>query len=332
MAFSIEPYQDEDQDLAVRAAWLYYVASHNQEETAAILGVSRIKVNRLLALARESGIVTISVDHRLAAMAEVEETIRRHHGLRFCLATPPLGIAESPGGPGLAEAADQLARRAVGVAAARWLRGRLLAEDDLTVGVGWGRTLAAMAEQLPSLRRPGTRFVSLMGSLPRNAAANPFEVVQQLAARTGGEGHFLPVPFVADSEADRRVLMSQRFVQETLALARRAAFYVVSLGECDAGSSIYRNGLITEGDLDALRRAGAVGDTIGKFFDADGRLVEADLNERTLAVDLQDLQRHELVLLAAGPGKLAAARAMLASGLVDGLIVDGDTALALVRR
>jgi DNA-binding transcriptional regulator LsrR (DeoR family) len=314
---------DDEQDLVVRAAWLYYVASNTQEETAAILGVSRVKANRLLAQAREAGIVTISIDHRLAAMAEVEEAIRRRHGLRFCLATPPLGLSE--GG----EAAARLARRAVGIAGARWLRSRLAAEGEVTVGVGWGRTLAAVAEHLPALRRPEARFVSLMGSLTRNAAANPFEVVQRLAARTGGEGHFLPVPFVADSEADRRVLMSQRIVQEAMALARRADFFLVSLGECAAGSAIHVERLISDADLASLRLAGAVADTIGKFFDAEGRLVAADLNERTIAVGIEDLRRHELVLLAAGRRKLAATRAMLASGLVDGLILDGDMALLL---
>jgi DNA-binding transcriptional regulator LsrR (DeoR family) len=322
---------EEEQDLVVRAAWLYYVAAHNQEETAAILGVSRIKANRLLAQAREAGIVTISIDHHLAAMAEVEETIRSRHGLRFCIATPPLGLGQV-GTDTDREAMDRLARRAVGIASARWLRGRLQAEGEVTVGVGWGRTLAAMAEQLAGMRRPEARFVSLMGSLTRNTAANPFEVVQQLAARTGGEGHFLPVPFVADSEADRRVLASQRIVQETLALARRADFYIVSLGECDAGSFLYRNRLISEADLASLRRAGAVGDTIGKFFDAQGGLVASDLNRRTLAVDIEDLRSHEVVLLAASLRKLAAARAMLASGLVDGLVVDGDLAVALASQ
>jgi DNA-binding transcriptional regulator LsrR (DeoR family) len=98
------------------------------------------------------------------------------------------------------------------------------------------------------------------------------------------------------------------------------------------GSFIVQNRLISEHDLASLRRAGAVADTIGKFFDARGRLVMADLSERTLAVDVEDLEAHELVLLAAGPSKLAATRAMLSSGLVDGLIVDGDTALALAGR
>ena len=71
-----------DLEQIVRAAWLYHVAGNTQEQTADLLGISRVKVNRLLAEARESGIVKISIEHRFARMAEVEENIRRHYNLR----------------------------------------------------------------------------------------------------------------------------------------------------------------------------------------------------------------------------------------------------------
>ena len=51
-----------DDDLLVRLAWLYYVADRNQGEIAAQLRVSRFKITRLLARAREQGIVKIVID------------------------------------------------------------------------------------------------------------------------------------------------------------------------------------------------------------------------------------------------------------------------------
>ena len=44
-----------DSEQIVRAAWLYHVAGNTQEQTADLLGISRVKVNRLLAEAREFG-------------------------------------------------------------------------------------------------------------------------------------------------------------------------------------------------------------------------------------------------------------------------------------
>ena len=58
-----------ESDQLVRAAWLYYIGGNTQEQTAEILGVSRVKVARLLAEAREAGIVKISIEHRFGPMA-----------------------------------------------------------------------------------------------------------------------------------------------------------------------------------------------------------------------------------------------------------------------
>ena len=87
-----------------------------------------------------------------------------------------------------------------------------------------------------SMRNPQACFVSLLGSLTRNSASNPFEVVQAFASRTGGEAHFLPVPFIADSEADSQVFLSQRLVVATLQLARTADLYLISVGELEESS------------------------------------------------------------------------------------------------
>ena len=49
-----------DNELALRAARLYYDDGKTQDEIGDILGITRWKAGRLLALARESGIVAIS--------------------------------------------------------------------------------------------------------------------------------------------------------------------------------------------------------------------------------------------------------------------------------
>ena len=87
------------------------------------------------------------------------------------------------------------------MAGANFLRGKLDA-GVLTVGLSWGRTIEQVALHLTMARNPKIRFVSLIGSLTRSSVANPFEVVQAFAVRTGGEVHFLPVPFVANSVED----------------------------------------------------------------------------------------------------------------------------------
>ena len=53
----------DEEMLAVRAAELYYQDEKNQSEIAALLGVNRWKVGRLLTFAKERGFVRIEVVH-----------------------------------------------------------------------------------------------------------------------------------------------------------------------------------------------------------------------------------------------------------------------------
>jgi DNA-binding transcriptional regulator LsrR (DeoR family) len=318
---------ESDDALLVRTAWFYYVAGLNQEETAARLGLHRSRVNRLLAEARERGLVSVTIHHEDVREVAAEQAIVKSFGLDFCYSTPALGLRE-PIDPAALRMQGLVARRAIGAAGASFLRGRLQS-GPIRIGVSWGRTIEQIAQQLSGVRNPQAVFVSLLGSLTRNSASNPFEVVQAFAARTGGEGHFLPVPFIADSVADRDVLLSQRTVAEALSLARSADLFLISAGELTEAAFLRLQNMMSAEELRSVRASGAVCDTLGRLFDATGREVKHDLSARTLAVDAVELRGRHVVLAAGGLEKVDAIRGLLNAGLVRGLITDGDTALAI---
>ena len=323
---------DSDDALIVRTAWLYYVAGLNQEETATRLGLHRSRVNRLLSEARERGLVSVTIHHDGARDIETEHKIAQAFGLDFCLSTPAIGFEPRSAGDAAAMRMQGLiARRAVGNAGANFLRGKLQ-NGPIKVGVSWGRTIEQVAQQLSGVRNPQALFISLLGSLTRNSASNPFEVVQAFAARTGGEGHFLPVPFIADTEADRDVLLSQRSVAEAMALGRSADLFLISAGELTETSFLRMQDMLSSEELASIRARGAVCDTLGRLFDAQGAEIHHPLSSRTLAVEPENLRGRHVVLLAGGLEKVDAISALLRAGLVSGLIVDGDTGLAIASR
>ncbi len=323
---------EPDAAILARAAWLYHVGGMTQEEVARRLGVHRTRVVRLLGEARDRGLVSVTINHDSVRDLDLEDAIARAHGLQFCLVTPAMGFDPGPLEPKLAAAQQMIARRAVGSAAASFLRGKLASGNPVTVGVSWGRTLEQMTLHLSGVQNPRARFVSLMGSLTRNSASNPFEVVQALAARTGGEGHFLPVPFIADSVADRTVLMSQRSVAEALALARSADLFLISVGELLETSFLRTQAMMSAAELRSVRARGAVADSLGRLFDRDGAQVEHELAHRTLAVEFEGLRGRDVVLLSGGVEKVDAVQALLHAGIVQGLVIDGDAARVLASR
>jgi DNA-binding transcriptional regulator LsrR (DeoR family) len=139
------------------------------------------------------------------------------------------------------------------------------------------------------------------------------------------------VPFIADSPTDRKVLVSQRAVSKPLKLANRAKLSLISIGELAEHSLLRQQRMITQSDLRSLRKTGAVGDTTGTFFDMKGQAVDHPLNQRTLSVDFSALKQSNTVVLSAGLEKIEALRALLASGVISGLIIDGDSAMALAQ-
>lgn len=316
----------DDLQMMSRAAWLYYVGGLNQEETANRLGTTRAFINKLLQLAKKSGIVSISIDTRGSGLLEVEETLQFRFNLDRCLCSPELSLKKEDILPGHL---SDFPRRAVGALASMLLRDQLVRKPDSIIGTGWGRTLDQITCNMAGVHAPKARFVSLMGSLTANSAFNPFEVVQALSHVTGAEGYFLPVPFIANTVQDRNILLSQTTVSAVLDMARKPDLAIISVGELTDSSLLRQSGMISGSELEELHKAGAIGDTNGIFFGKDGVPVSHELNRRTLAVDFNDLRRSHVVLLSGGLEKTEATLALLKSGLVKTLIVDGDTACLL---
>lgn len=312
----------KDRDEAVLVAWLYHVSGQSQEEIGRALKVSRFRVNRMLAEARESGIIRVTIEHETTGTLALADTLRQKWGLAEVLVAPvPAGVADD----------EAYARRAVGIVAAGFLH-RVGSNTDgasRNIGVGWGRTVAAMVQALSGLHNPNLSFVSLMGSMVRTSETSPFDVCAQLAALTGGQAIFMPAPFLADSVEDCQVILRQRLVQESLTAARRVDHAIISVGECTPDALIFSSGVLTSEDSLALQAASVVADTTGMFFCEDGTLAQTDLNRRAPSVALEDLRACDVAMLAAGASKATATRAVLRANLVNRLIVD-ETLAALL--
>jgi DNA-binding transcriptional regulator LsrR (DeoR family) len=319
---------ETDDALIVRVAWLYYVGGLTQEDTAARLGLHRTRVNRLLSEARDRGLISIAINHESARDIDVEHAIARKFRLEFCLSTPRIGFRATKRNSEASRVQGLIARRAVGTVGASFLKGKLQ-NGPITVGVSWGRTIEQVAIQLSGVRNPRACFVSLLGSLTRNSASNPFEVVQAFAARTDGEAHFLPVPFLADSEADQRVFYSQRIVVDALELARKADLYLISVGELQESSVLHQQRMLSASEIRDARAKGAVADTLGRLFDIGGEEIPHALSKRTIAIGIEELRGRNVVLLGAGIEKATAIVSLLRSGIAKGLSLDGDTALEI---
>lgn len=307
---------DRDEQLATRAAWLYFVAGLTQAQIGKKLGINRIRVNRLLAQAREQGMVQITITGRLADCVALENKLQERFGIEqaVIVPTPP-------------DAA--LVRHVIGAAAGNLLAERL--KDGMSVGVGWGRTLRLSLRSVP--RRPLRRVsvVSLMGGLTRGAAVNPHETASHLADLIDAQCYYIAAPALADSEATRDLLAQQPMIKDVLERLRKVDLVFVSAGGLATDSTIHQVDLISTPEGRSLKEAGAVGDLCAHWLDIDGKLVDHPLNKRAVALSPFDLKSVPCVIMASGgPDKVEILHGVLRGQMVDILITDEVTASGIL--
>jgi DNA-binding transcriptional regulator LsrR (DeoR family) len=309
---------DPEESLAVRAAWLHYAGGLTQAAVAKRLGLPSVKTHRLIARAVADGAVKISIDGAIIECAKLEYELCRRYELDFCEVAPDLGEEGIP-------------LRALGIAGAAFLRREIEQGAGRLIGLAHGRTLAAAVQQMPRIDGAAVRFVSLLGGLTRNYAANPHDVMHRIAEKTGAQAYVMPVPFLANSAEDREVLLAQRGVKEVFDLARRAELKIAGIGTADANAQLVVVGMIERREIAEIKAAGGVGEMLGHFFDAKGRVVETAFTARTLAVDLNGPSSGRIVAIAGGREKTEAIRAVLASARLKGLVTDEATARLLLE-
>ena len=306
----------DDASLRLRAAWLYHGFGLTQTEVAEQLGIGRSTVIRLLEEARQRGEVKITIEDRLPDLAELSICLERALGLDKAIVVP------SPAdGAGTA--------RAVGLAL-----GRLLSEsvaDDMTIGVGWGRTLSAALESFNPPKRSGVRVMSLMGGAVETQFANPFEFAWRLAGALQAKCFLFPAPLLVDSRETQVQLMAERSIARLGEMATTLDLAVVSAGGLSGtGGSLVRQ-LLSDEDMASLLAHGAMADIMCNFIDAHGAVIDHPVNSRVMSVGVPAVRAARHKVMASGGRERAPAILAVARSIgCNTLVTDENTARALI--
>src|SRR3954462_167779 len=71
-----------------RVAWYYYVGGMTQQDIADRLGLTRLRVNRIVGQARADGTVRIDIRMPLASCVALEERLRARYDLKHVTVVP----------------------------------------------------------------------------------------------------------------------------------------------------------------------------------------------------------------------------------------------------
>jgi len=281
---------DPGRDIRVRAVWLYYVEGMTQQETAQHLGLNRVQVTRLIAEAKKRGEVHIRVNAEISSILELERGLETKFGIGRVIAAPMSSGEADP-------------TKAIATLGGQFISDFI--QSDMTVGVGWGRTLYTTLPHIRGRDLRNVRVISLLGGIAQAKRFNPAEFAWQFAELFQGEGYLVPAPALVDSAETKHALLERCGLNQIFEQADSLDVAVLSAGGIQGITTSYRLGHISEAERLSLIEAGAVGDLLYNFISEDGRLVAHDVNARGISVGLDRLKRaRKRVLISGGPEKV----------------------------
>jgi DNA-binding transcriptional regulator LsrR (DeoR family) len=305
-------------DDAARAGWLYYIAGNTQDEIASKLGVSRQTAQRLVSLAVSEKLIKVRLDHPIGRCLDLSQRLKDKYGLECCEVVP-------------ADPTSQSTTLGVAEATAAELERRLESRQPIIVALGSGRTLRAAAEQLPPMDCPQHKIVSLVGNIAPDGSASFYDVITRVADAVRAPHFPMPLPVIASTVNEKKLLMAQKPVKHVIELARQADVTFVGVGEMSDNAPLLQDGFVNRDEMRALIKAGAVGEVVAWAFDRDGQFIEGMTNDRVASVALDRPAKRLVIGAAMGPAKLAALRGALAGRIINGLITNEVMAAHLLK-
>ncbi len=311
-----QPYSDDQLILAAR---LYYLDGLPQAEIGKFVNVSQAKVSRMLALARERGLVRITVSEYDPRNSALEEQLRTRFGVDSVVirSVPGLKIKD------LRQTTGYFAARVV----SSWLK------SSSIVAIAGGRTLQALIEHMqPEEGVQGITMAQAMGNI--DSSPGPYDAVElgrTLAQRWHGTFLTLNSPAILPDPDTVGKLLGLDQIQRVMKSFTHADLALVGVGTLENSVFLERN-VLGPSDIEALRNAGAIGEILGRFYDVRGGECPTPYQRRVISLELdrlRDIPKRVGVL--AGADRSRAALAAIRGGLLNTLVIDEGGATALLN-
>lgn len=302
-----------EEEQVARIAWFYYHDGLTQSEISDRLGLTRLKVSRLLEKGHQSGIIRVQINSRFEGCLEYETQLRRQFSLPHVRVIPGLADADVGG--------------RLGIGAAHMLMSLLQPQQMLAIGFGEA-TMNTLQRLSGFISSQQIRLVTLSGGVGSYMTG-----IGQLNAACSV--NIIPAPLRASSADIARTLKNENCVKDVLLAAQAADVAIVGIGAVSQqdDATIIRSGYISQGEQLMIGRKGAVGDILGYFFDAKGDVVtDIKIHNELIGLPLSALKTIPVrVGVAGGENKAEAIAAAMKGGYINALVTDQDTAAAILR-
>ena len=250
--------QEKQKKLAY-VARRYYLENQRQSDIARELGVSRPMVSRMLAEARELGVVEITVHDAGTRTATLLERLRLSTSIRGGVLVED-GADEDATNQLLSQGAVELLRQL----------------ETRRLGVGWGYLIGQLVTWLEKHPQPDstvTDICPLVGNanIPaRNYQSN--ENVRLMAQQLGAAPHFLYLPALPEGLEEKQLLCSTEVYRQIHQQWEQLDTALVNIGNYPSSPDFAS--LVRYGSL--LQQYHACGRMLVYYFNEEGTVIQSD--------------------------------------------------------
>lgn len=282
------------------AARMYYIDGIPQVQVARRMQVSTATVSRLLAGARDEGIVRFQVP-------DLDEANELGGALADALELKSVRVLDSGQPAALATQVSLLLQEA-----------RL--DSSSVLAIGWGRTVQSVINAgLPVL--PDITVIPTMGGTHQTATHFQInEFVRSAAEHTRGNPCFLFAPSIVSPEL-RAELLNDAATAKVVSLWNEVDAAVLGIGNVQHARTMH--------DIDIVASSGEhiAGDVARHYFDANGNVQTWSGSKNLMAISPAQLQRVPLSIgVVVGKDKVRAIIGAARSGMISALVTDIRTA------
>lgn len=309
--------RDRDK-LSINVAKLYYRSEYSQQRIAEELGISRPSVSRLLQYAKDKGYVKIQIMDPVEDMSNMEQMlVEKYHLHEVRIASSTIND-------------ENEIKKYIGIKAAEYLDS--IVQDGDIIGVGWGTTLYDMSCSLLPRVLKGSQIVQLEGGVTHSKWRNyAKDILENFSNNYSTIAQYLPLPVVFGSREVKEMVDQDRHIKRVLEMGSHANIAVFGVGTVRPNALFFRLGYTDQEEQTRIQQI-AVGDICSRFFDADGRICNKDLDARTVGITLDELRNKEhSIMIAGGEAKVPAIRAALKGHYANVFITDQFTAKELLK-
>jgi deoxyribonucleoside regulator len=316
-------YMRERESDIERCARLYYIEGRAQGETAKALGMSQSQVSRLLKKAREDKVIEFRF--RPNYLSKLEGNLIDSFGLRSAI----VSLSEQPDDP----------ESQLGLETANFFE--RVVEEDWSIGISGGRTLARFVQALPYHARSLQIFpLAIWGMLePHVYSVNPVILGPLMQHKCGPQTRVLryELPPIYNDEFSKVKKLVGENIQKTRKGLSNADLILTGVGAVTTDNPVFRLAQNSGLSLTRLKQMGVVGNIFSHLINDSGQAIASQIDQMSISLlDFEQLaglcrkKEKFVVVVAAGQSKLPVIAAALRGKLCNVLITDSNTAQSLL--